>query len=126
AICHGRDGFSALIRTTAVPAGDATCAHKGVRIEVGVDDGVGTAGDGVLDDAEVDDTSMICNGADGAAGMPGADGAAGADGKDGVDGAASGCTTSGSATGLLAGIVVLLMAGPKRDRGRRWTSRAWP
>jgi hypothetical protein len=48
---------------TPIAAG-ATCATGGVTIQVGLDngDGGGTAGNGVLESGEVDDSTIICNG----------------------------------------------------------------
>jgi len=70
-VCDGEDGASGedgssgttLIATTDEPAGD-NCANGGTRLDAGVDDD----GDGVLDAEEVDDTTYVCNGADGASG----------------------------------------------------------
>jgi CSLREA domain-containing protein len=61
---NGGAGASSLLRTTPVSAGDDGCSAGGQRIEGGVDDGAGggTAGDGILDDGEVDTTAIICNG----------------------------------------------------------------
>lgn len=73
---HGR-----LVRTTAEPAG-SHCASGGQKVDIGLDDGAGggVAGDGELQDGEVDSTTYMCNGSDGATGK---------DGKDGKDGAVS-------------------------------------
>jgi CSLREA domain-containing protein len=61
---NGGAGASSLLRTTPVTAGDDGCAAGGQRIEGGVDDGAGgaTAGDGILDDGEIDTTAIVCNG----------------------------------------------------------------
>lgn len=107
----GADGSNALVQTTPLPAGDATCPSGGVRISVGIDngDGGGTAGNGILESGEVDSTSAICNGTNGANGDDGANGADGADGSDG------GCAVGGDASGLLA----LLGCVPALRRRRR-------
>ena len=57
----GEDGELTVIRTDVEPAGD-NCAEGGIAVRVGVDDD----GDGLLSDAEIDDTAYLCNGADGA------------------------------------------------------------
>jgi hypothetical protein len=62
----GVNGASAAVRQTAEGAG-ANCAHGGTRIETGLDDDR----DGSLDDAEVNHTSFVCDGAPGRAGQPG-------------------------------------------------------
>jgi Tol biopolymer transport system component len=78
----GQDGATALVRTST-PAADATCGTiGGIVIESGIDDD----DDGVLEDPEVDDTQVICNGADGQDGTDGQDGSNGQDGQDGTDG----------------------------------------
>lgn len=61
---QGEDGRSALVRTSAEPAG-ANCPDGGSRVESGVDDD----GDGQLGDAEVDQTLFICNQATGEDGL---------------------------------------------------------
>jgi hypothetical protein len=42
----------------------ATCANGGVTIQVGLDngDGGGTAGNGILETGEVDDSTNVCSG----------------------------------------------------------------
>jgi MYXO-CTERM domain-containing protein len=56
----GADGNSTLISIQDEPAGD-NCPNGGKMIEVGVDDN----GDGTLDAGEVDETTYVCDGADG-------------------------------------------------------------
>ena len=56
----GADGASVAVRTDEEPAGE-NCPEGGVAVRVGLDDD----GDGALDDAEIDDTSYVCDGADG-------------------------------------------------------------
>ncbi len=56
----GAAGESYLLRTTVEAAG-AHCASGGTKAEAGADDN----GDQHLDDAEVDSTMYVCNGADG-------------------------------------------------------------
>ena len=82
---NGTDGLTALAVTTTLSAGssNSNCPDGGVQIDVGVDDN----GNGVLDSSEIDQTTYICNGADGNDGADGADGNDGADGADGNDGA---------------------------------------
>ncbi|MBI4083243.1 MAG: carboxypeptidase regulatory-like domain-containing protein [Candidatus Lambdaproteobacteria bacterium] len=71
----GAAGVNALAKFTAEPAG-TNCATGGVKIEIGLDDGTpgGTAGNGVLETGEVDQTSYVCNigtgSSDGAAASP--------------------------------------------------------
>ncbi len=60
----GVPGTNALVVTTAEAAG-ANCAAGGVRLDAGLDDD----GDGTLQSGEIDATSYICNGADGAPGL---------------------------------------------------------
>lgn len=81
-VCDGSDGTDGsdgsagtitLIASTAEPEG-ANCATGGQRIDVGLDngDGGGTADNGTLEEGEIDATSYVCNGDDGAAGADGA------------------------------------------------------
>lgn len=51
-----------LVRTTPLDPGSDACPAGGVQIEVGVDDGDpgGSAGNGVLDDDEVESTTSVC------------------------------------------------------------------
>ncbi|GEM_PF-1084298 len=53
----GADGVSSLTSVTTEPAG-LNCPAGGQKVESGLDD----SGDGVLDPAEVDSTSYVCNG----------------------------------------------------------------
>ncbi len=53
---NGNSGGTSLIRQSPEPAG-AHCANGGTRIDTGVDDDA----DGVLDDAEIDQTTYVCN-----------------------------------------------------------------
>ena len=73
---NGTDGLAALAVTTNIGTGGSNCPDGGVQIDVGVDDN----DNGVLDSSEIDQTTYICNGADGNDG---------ADGADGADGSAS-------------------------------------
>lgn len=59
----GIPGTNALVVTAAEAAGN-NCASGGTRLDVGIDDD----GNGTLDAGEIDATSYICNGADGADG----------------------------------------------------------
>ena len=59
----GEDGLSALALTTSEPPG-AECSNGGVRIDVGND----INENGVLDAGEVQQTSFVCNGTNGASG----------------------------------------------------------
>ena len=56
-----------LTATTELPDGTAECLLGGSRVDIGFDngDGGGTAGDGVLQDGEVDETEIVCNGESG-------------------------------------------------------------
>ena len=58
----GADGLNALVSTTTETAG-SNCANGGIRIDVGVDDN----DNGVLDSSEIDQTTYICDGANGSA-----------------------------------------------------------
>jgi len=53
-------------------AAGLTCPNGGVQLDIGLDDGsgAGTAGDGILDEDEIDSTQVLCNGVDGADGNP--------------------------------------------------------
>ncbi|MEO0605131.1 MAG: right-handed parallel beta-helix repeat-containing protein, partial [Myxococcota bacterium] len=104
-VCDGTDGVSALVDVVEEPPG-ANCPNGGSAIRTGLDDGAGgaVAGDGMLDDGEVDATDYLCDGADGT------DGENGRDGADGVDGEAGGCSTTGhgaSVFGLLLGALAI-------------------
>ncbi len=54
------DGLNSLIRQTAIPPGSVECPAGGVLLESGLD----ANGNGVLDDVEVERSTVICNGAD--------------------------------------------------------------
>jgi ELWxxDGT repeat protein len=61
----GTDGNATLTVTTTLSASSSNCwGDGGVQIDVGVDDN----NNGVLDSNEIDDTTYICNGGDGADG----------------------------------------------------------
>lgn len=60
----GANGASAVIVQTELAVGDSNCANGGTRIETGTD----ANGNGALDASEIDDTSYVCNGEDGADG----------------------------------------------------------
>jgi hypothetical protein len=79
------------MRLSPLPVGHASCAEGGVLVEVGVDDGEGDGApnDGILDDDEVDQSSPICNGADGEDGADGQNGENGQNGTNGQDGSSS-------------------------------------
>ncbi len=70
----GTDGQTALINTTALPVGDATCSDGGQKVDSGLD----ANSDSVLQAGEVSSTSYVCNGADGGTGSAGS---AGTDGQ---------------------------------------------
>ena len=53
----GANGLNSLITQTSLSAGNEQCFAGGLRIDSGIDD----SADGVLDAAEIDDTSYICN-----------------------------------------------------------------
>ncbi|MBU1537941.1 VCBS repeat-containing protein [Myxococcota bacterium] len=62
-ICHGTDGdpgATSLITVTPEPAGP-NCVTTGRRVDIGVDDD----SSGTLDATEIDQTSYVCDGADG-------------------------------------------------------------
>ena len=80
-VCHGVDGLTSLINTSAEAAG-ANCANGGTRVDVGLD----VNANNVLDAAEITNTAYICNGANGTDGEDGTDGTNGSDGADGTDG----------------------------------------
>ena len=61
----GADGHTTLAVATTFSGGTSNClGDGGVQIDVGVDDN----NNGVLDSSEIDDTTYICNGGDGADG----------------------------------------------------------
>jgi FG-GAP-like repeat len=62
----GSDGLSALMVTTAEPAGE-NCTNGGTRVDFGVDDNA----DGVLDAEEIGSSTYICHGDEGADGDDG-------------------------------------------------------
>ncbi|MCH1528392.1 MAG: hypothetical protein L7S46_01540, partial [Candidatus Poseidoniaceae archaeon] len=79
----GNDGNSTLMVMTNLSSSSSNCwGDGGVQIDVGVDDNK----NGVLDSSEIDDTTYICYGGDGADGNDGNDGADGTDGTNGTDG----------------------------------------
>lgn len=61
----GAPGATSLVRLSEVRQGESGCVAGGQRVDTGIDDGAGgaTAGDGVLDDGEVDSSAVICHGA---------------------------------------------------------------
>jgi BclB C-terminal domain-containing protein len=94
-------GYNAL--AVVIPEGGASCDFGGFALAVGVDDGGsgGTdaiAGDGVLDEDEIDQIELVC-GAAGETGASGATGVIGAAGPIGVTGAV-GATGATGATGI--------------------------
>lgn len=58
---NGSDGLSSLLAQTDLPAGDSNCPTGGVQVQSGLDNNR----NGELDGDEVDETSFVCNGADG-------------------------------------------------------------
>jgi BclB C-terminal domain-containing protein len=93
----GNAGDGALIRSQHFDALEG-CPNGGVALSIGTDDGGGdgaAAGNGVLENAEIDDTENLC---DGPAGDTGLDGNAGLDGGTGPAGP-SGATGPVGATG---------------------------
>ncbi|MBI4082735.1 MAG: hypothetical protein HY423_09005 [Candidatus Lambdaproteobacteria bacterium] len=68
----GSSGASALANATAVAANPTAnngvdgCISGGIKIEIGLDDGTpsGTAGNGILEKGEIDQTWYVCNCAD--------------------------------------------------------------
>lgn len=75
---------SVAVRQSQIAVGDSVCPYGGITVETGIDKN----GNGVLDDAEVDQTKTqkVCNGAPGAKGDTGATGSAGSSGSDGATG----------------------------------------
>jgi len=57
----GSDGLNSLIVQTLLMPGNANCTAGGVRLDSGADDN----GNGMLDTAEISDTSFLCGVADG-------------------------------------------------------------
>ena len=78
---NGQDAKPVLVKTTQEPAG-LNCPSGGSRIDSGIDVNL----NGVLDPAEFQTVSYVCNGEDGADGQDGTNGQDGADGQDGSDG----------------------------------------
>jgi hypothetical protein len=102
-----------LARTTDVAIGSADCIWGGKRLESGVDDGEGEGepDDGILHDAEVDTSYLVCNGSPPAVTEP-TDPPAGTPGTATINvrGANSMTGTSGSAGGLYGGSYSCLSA----------------
>jgi hypothetical protein len=80
-ICNGDTGAQgvagpATLTSTFDLDPGVTCSNGGLRLDFGGDDGDpgGTAGDGILDPQEIDDTKIICNGVDGSSGNTGSAG----------------------------------------------------
>lgn len=78
---NGQDAKPVLVKTTQEAAG-LNCPSGGSRIDSGIDANL----NGVLDPAEFQTVSYVCNGEDGADGQDGTNGQDGADGQDGSDG----------------------------------------
>jgi uncharacterized protein (TIGR03382 family) len=90
-----------IAQVTSVGAG-AECTGGGVRIDVGYDDGMGTgtANDGLLGGAEINDTYHVCDGGDGTDGTDGTGGTDGTDGMNGIDGGhGASCTVTEKSDG---------------------------
>ncbi len=66
---NGTNGLNSLVNSSAEAAG-TNCANGGQKVESGLDDN----GDGTLAADEVDSTSYVCNGTDGANGADGTNG----------------------------------------------------
>jgi len=62
----GDAGFNGLVKMTTIGTGDATCPTGGQKVDSGLDngDGGGTAGNGTLENGEVDSSANVCNGAE--------------------------------------------------------------
>ena len=58
---NGTDGLAALAVTTALTENNSSCPDGGIQIDVGIDEDES----GSLEAVEIDQTSYICNGADG-------------------------------------------------------------
>jgi len=56
---------SVAARTSVLAANDSTCPQGGILVETGIDEN----GNGLLDDAEVDNAEKVCNGQNGASGL---------------------------------------------------------
>jgi hypothetical protein len=123
-------GRSSLLSTTRVEPG-ADCADGGVAVQSGIDDD----GDGVLGPEEVDATTFVCDGEDGAPGADGQDGTDGQDGADGQDGVPElGPVVEGDYV-IENSVDVALLAGVEEITGdlvfmessstASWTPRAW-
>lgn len=73
--CHGDSGVVAhLLRVDAIPVGDAACPGGGQIVQGGLDngDGGGIAGDGILQNGEIDSLpAVLCNGETGSQGTEG-------------------------------------------------------
>lgn len=56
-----------------VAPGSAECEYGGIKVETGLDDGagLGVRVDGILEDAEIETTTYVCNGAPGPEGQDG-------------------------------------------------------
>ncbi|HRZ79769.1 MAG TPA: hypothetical protein P5044_07165, partial [bacterium] len=93
----GTDGLNSAMKVSDEPAGE-NCPDGGKKIETGVD----LNGDAVLQEDEVQSTSFICNGEDGA---PGTDGTDGINGKNG-----SGCSMTAVGNSEEPFSVILLFA----------------
>ncbi|MES9942244.1 MAG: cadherin-like beta sandwich domain-containing protein [Candidatus Thiodiazotropha sp. 6PLUC2] len=78
----GADGLSALVNQSTEAVGP-TCPNGGIRLDIGIDDN----GNGVLENSEIDTTSVVCNGSDGTDGVDGTNGVDVTNGVDGTDGA---------------------------------------
>ncbi|WP_158584188.1 DUF7151 family protein [Salinibius halmophilus] len=74
---------AAAIMSRSLAVADERCGNGGVQVDLGFD----LNSNGVLDDAEVTNSELICNGVDGKDGANGKDGKDGVDGSNGQDGA---------------------------------------
>lgn len=71
-ICTGGSSATLAVTSTLEP-GDDHCPSGGTKTEAGLDNGVGTSGNGVLDPAEITTTAYACAGGFGAIVRPPAD-----------------------------------------------------
>jgi BclB C-terminal domain-containing protein len=129
-------GYNSLVLVEG--DGDA-CKFGGFRYYVGVDDGgVGgtgvfqvvsdeaIAGDGILQDAEIDSDQLVCNGQNGLAGANGSTGANGSDGANGATGPAGpgGAAGTNGATGATGADGAVGATGPAGPSGVDGTNGA--
>jgi hypothetical protein len=124
---NGADGANSLVTVDDASADE--CADGGNIVSVGIDNGSGDAiaKDGILQEAEVTESFLVCNGKAGPAGLTGKNGVKGDNGNKGDTGpkgdtGAQGATGGKGDFGLTGATGAKGDAGPKGEKGDKGNS----